>query len=120
MKKAKYLLFVWIGIVLYSCKDDIDLSPKLVGSWKQEQVWIDDAPLPLTSGELNTTLKMEETGIYYLFDGETEQEHPGTWLFSDGDWLNLSMDKIQGVNKDGSFNFGQVLVRFTILKFDCG
>jgi len=115
----KTLLIISVGLLpiyFFSCeKKEKDLSPQLAGTWQQEQIFVDDTPQILSPGELNTYFMMDANGVYRLFDGVKNQEHPGTWLFSDGDWLNLSMDKIQGQNKDGSYKFGQILVRFTIL-----
>lgn len=118
--KIRFYMFLssLLLINLFSCKEDVDLSPQLAGLWKQERVIVDDVDQPLTANELNTTLLMELNGVYRLFDGTTAKEHPGTWLFSDGDWLNMSMDKIQGTVSPGNYKFGQVLVRFTILKVD--
>ena len=94
-----------------SCKEkDIDLSPQLIGHWQQSQISIDGKDSLLTAGELNTSLFIEANGTYRLYDGIRNTEHKGTWLFSDGDWMNMSMDKLQ------STKFGQVLVRFTVLK----
>ncbi|MFR8836011.1 hypothetical protein [Bacteroides nordii] len=115
MKKVTYLLLGIALLSMVSCKEDTDLSPQLTGFWKQSQIFIDDESFDLTDGELNTSLYMEANGVYRLFDGTTQKEHPGTWLFSDGNWLNLTMDKIQSKNTDNSYRFGQVLVRFTIL-----
>ncbi len=116
MKKLHYLFLALMLLFVFSCKDeDTDLSPQLTGYWKQDQVYIDDVAQSLTPGELNTTLLFEANGVYRLFDGLRNQEHPGTWLFSDEEWLNLSMDKIQGKNTDGTPKFAQILVRFTIL-----
>lgn len=115
MKKVAYLLWGILLLSMVSCKDDVDLSPQLSGFWKQHQVFVDDVSVNLTESELNTSLLIEANGIYRLFDGTTRKEHPGTWLFSDNNWLNMSMDKIQGKNTDGSYRLGQVLVRFTVL-----
>ncbi len=114
-----FLFVTGIGLMslfFASCeKEDKDLAPQLTGFWQQEQIYIDDAPQTMSAGELNTTLLMDINGVYRLYDGVKNQERPGTWLFSDGDWLNLTMDKIASTNKEGVHTFGQVLVRFTIL-----
>ncbi|WP_455584048.1 hypothetical protein [Bacteroides sp.] len=115
MKRVVYLLLGIILISIVSCDDDTDLSPLLSGFWKQTQVFIDDESVNLSEGELNTSLLVEANGVYRLYDGVTQKEHPGTWLLSDENWFNLSMDKIQGKNTDGSYRFGQVLVRFTVV-----
>ena len=115
MKKTRYYLFVLMAILLVSCEKEIDLSAELTGLWQQSQVYIDDELQSLSNDELNTSLFLEKTGVYRLFDGVKKQEHPGTWLFSDGEWLNMSMDKIEGKRDDGTYRFGQILVRFTVL-----
>ncbi len=118
----KFLFVAGIGLMslfLVSCEeDDKDLSPQLAGFWQQEQTYIDDVPQTMSAGELNTMLIMDANGVYRLYDGVRNQERPGTWLFSDGDWLNLTMDKIASTNSSGVNTFGQVLVRFTILNVD--
>ena len=113
------LLSIFVGIMLVittSCKEEVDLSPQLVGHWQQEKIFIDGTDQVLSAGELNTGLLIEANGIYRLYDGVREQERPGTWLFSDGDWMNMTMDRVLSVNKDGTYNFAQGLVRFTIQK----
>lgn len=115
MKKVTYLLWGILILSVISCKDEVDLSSQLPGFWRQDRVYIDEVPVELSAGERNTSLFMESNGVYRLFDGATRKEHPGTWLFSDEEWLNMSMDKIQGKNTDGSYRLGQVLVRFTLL-----
>jgi hypothetical protein len=123
MKKILSLFFlnaIFLSFVSCEKDKDTDLSLQLTGQWRQEQLFIDDVPQPVSQGELNTTLLMDANGIYRLFDGVRNQIHQGTWLFSDGDWLNMSMDKRNELpNKDGTYSFfGQVLVRFTILRAD--
>lgn len=115
MKKVAYLLLGMVLISFVSCKDDADLSSQLTGFWEQSHVFVDDEPIKLNAEELRTGLFIEANGVYRLYDGTTQREHLGTWLFSDGNWLNLTMDKIQSKNTDGSYRFGQVLSRFTIL-----
>ncbi len=120
MKKSLYFIIAGCFALFFTTcdEDDKDLSTTLQGYWKQEQVYIDDVSQDLSAGELNTSLLIEANGVYRLFDGVENKLHHGTWLFSDGDWMNLTMDKIQNKNTDGSYTFGQVLVRFTILKAD--
>lgn len=119
MKINLYLfLFSTLFISFFSCKEEPDLSPQLAGLWKQDQLIVDDVEQSLNVNELNTSLLLEINGVYRLFDGVTGTEHVGTWLFSDVEWLNMSMDKIQGTVSPGNYKFGQVLVRFTILHVD--
>jgi len=112
MRKFKYIIISLIIITLASsCKKDVvDLSSSLIGNWQQSHVSIDGKDSTLTAGELNTSLVIEANGVYRLYDGVRNVQHQGTWLFSDGDWLNMSMDKLQ------TSKFGQVLVRFTVLQ----
>jgi len=112
MRKFKYIIISLIIITLASsCKKDVvDLSSSLIGNWQQRHVSIDGKDSTLTAGELNTSLVIEANGVYRLYDGVRNVQHQGTWLFSDGDWLNMSMDKLQ------TSKFGQVLVRFTVLQ----
>jgi hypothetical protein len=113
-----FVLFICILQLFSSCGEDTDLTSLLSGKWQQEQVFIDGNLQTLSSEELSVRLNMESNGVYQLQDATSGKTHRGTWLFSDGDWLNMSMDKIQGVNADNSLRFGQVLVRFTILNVD--
>ncbi len=119
MVKLKISLFLFFTIFIISCQDDKDLSLDLVGFWQQEQVTVDGAELQLTDCEKKNTILMEANGVYRMFESCTNQEHSGTWIFSDKEWLNMSIDKIIGKNtSDGSYRYGQALVRFTILKVD--
>ena len=117
MNKLKIPVFLAILIFVFlSCKDEKDLSGSLTGYWKQEEIIIDNQSQILSNAERNTSILLEINGVYRLFDGVNAVEHEGTWLFSDGDWLNMSVDKIQGKNQDNTYRFNQVLVRFSILK----
>ena len=112
------LLHIFVGamlIAITSCKEEIELSPLLVGHWQQEKIFIDGIDQVLSQGELNTSLLIEANGIYRLYDGVRKQERPGTWFFSDGDWMNMTMDRVVSVNHaTGAYNFAQGLVRFTV------
>ena len=117
------LLSFFIGTmltVITSCREETDLSPYLVGFWQQAGISVDGIEQVLSAGELNTSLLIEANGIYRLYDGVREQERPGTWLFSDGDWMNMTMDRISvsypEPDKDSTIVFSQGLVRFTILQ----
>lgn len=116
MKKIGYILLSLLGLIVCSCSDDVQADSLLPGLWQQEQVFVDGVACDLSEGEAATTVFIESNGVYRLFDGTTSTVHPGTWLVSDDNWLNMSMDKIQGKNNDGTYRFGQYLVRFTIEK----
>ena len=114
----QYLLILLTVTMLSACEKEIDRSDELSGLWKQQQLYIDDQAQNMSNGELTTSLFLEGNGVYRLYDGVNKKEHAGTWLFSDSEWLNLSIDKIQRRNADGSLVIGQVLVRFTILNLN--
>jgi len=119
MNKLKSLaFFATLVFVFLSCNDEKDLSGSLAGFWKQDEIIIDDQNQILNNAERNTSLLLEANGVYRMFDGVQGAEHVGTWMFSDGDWMNMSMDKIQGINQDSTYRFNQVLVRFTVLRVD--
>jgi len=120
MKKLKLLAFITIlSVAFLSCGDEKDLSQDLAGLWKQDEVLVDGTPAQLNDCEKEVTLLLEANGVYRMFDTCSSMEHSGTWIFSDKEWLNMSMDKITGMNSsDGTYRYGQVLVRFTILNVD--
>lgn len=118
MKSTAYLFTLIFVLLLSSCGSEDDTAMLVAGHWRQAQVFVDDQAQSIDGAQANTSLFMEPGGIYRLYDGTTGTTHAGTWLVSDGDWLNMSLDKIQGVNSDGTYRFGQYLVRFTILKVD--
>ena len=115
---GRCLLILSSAVTLFACEKEVDRSDELTGLWEQQQIYIDDQAQNMSDGELATSLFLEGNGIYRLYDGVNKKEHAGTWLFSDGEWLNLSLDKIQRKNADGSLVIGQVLVRFTIFNLN--
>lgn len=111
----KYLLgLVFLLFIFSSCSKDEDLASGLSGYWKQVAAY-DNGELCSTDKEKNLSILFEANGVYRMFDPCLEKEHAGTWLVTDKDWLNMSMDKIAGKNSsDNSYRYTQVLVRFTI------
>ena len=111
----KYLLgLVFLLFIFSSCSKDEDLASGLSGYWKQVAAY-DNGELCSTDKEENLSILFEANGVYRMFDPCLEKEHAGTWLVTDKDWLNMSMDKIAGKNSsDNSYRYTQVLVRFTI------
>ena len=115
MKKTIYSLLL-LSVFLCSCTEKEDFADNLSGYWIQEEA-LSDGISVMTEEERQLTILFEANGIYRMYDPCYKMEHAGTWLISDGDWLNMSMDKIIGVNSsDGSYRYGQVMVRFTILQ----
>lgn len=108
------LFFIILAFLFISCSDDDDPTGSIVGVWLQQGVTTDGIST-ITDCEKNLTLFFEANGIYRMFDPCSNKEHAGTWLFSDDNLLNMSMDKIIGKEISGDYRFGQVLVRFTIL-----
>lgn len=92
----KYLLgLVFLLFIFSSCSKDEDLASGLSGYWKQVAAY-DNGEVCSTDKEENLSILFEANGVYRMFDPCLEKEHAGTWLVTDKDWLNMSMDKIAG------------------------
>lgn len=116
MRKTIKFLLLLLPFFLFACADKEEFAGELSGHWIQEEA-LSDGISVMTEEERQLTILFEANGIYRMYDPCYKKEHAGTWLISDGDWLNMSMDKIIGRNSsDGSYRYGQVLVRFTILQ----
>lgn len=116
MRKTINFLLLLLPFFLFACADKEEFTGELSGHWIQVEA-LSDGVSVMTEEERQLTILFEANGIYRMYDPCCKKEHAGTWLVSDGDWLNMSMDKIIGRNSsDGSYRYGQVLVRFTILQ----
>ncbi len=116
MKNMIYILPLLLLVSLASCSEEVGYEMMLPGHWRQVEATCDGESV-MKEAEKELTILFEANGIYRMYDPCAGMEHAGTWLYSNEEWLNVSMDKILGKNSsDGSFRYGQVLVRFTILQ----
>lgn len=124
-KKSNYIMnskillscFMTLLLLATSCKKDDSFSGgDLTGFWVQQSVSVDGVTQPLNSCEAATSLLFETNGIYRMFDACMNTEHGGTWIVSDKNWLTMSLNKVMGKSADGTFRYGQIPIRFTILQ----
>jgi hypothetical protein len=112
MNKKISVFLIFLFALLSGCEKEtenpyIDLLP---GFWTQSSITIDGVNQNLTPCEQSTRLLIEQNGIYRLYSSCDVVQRPGTWLISNDDMLDLSMDRRNGASY---FSFP---VRFTILE----
>jgi hypothetical protein len=111
MNKISSVVLIFLFAMLSGCEKEtenpyIDLLP---GFWMQTSITVDGVNQDLTPCEQSTRLLVEQNGIYRLFSSCDAVQREGTWLISNDDMLDLSMDRRNG---DSYYSFP---VRFTIL-----
>lgn len=111
MNKLFYTFLIISLALLSSCEKPIDYSGKIPGFWMQEEILEDGTPVALSSCEEDVRLLIEKNGIYRLYSSCDTLQRYGTWIITNEDMLDLSMDHWNGSNK-----YEPYPVRFTILK----
>ena len=95
----------------FACEEEANFADLFPGFWVQESILVNDNPIEMSACEAGTRLLIERNGIYRLFSPCDTFERAGTWLITNGDMLDLSMDRWNGSNK-----YEPYPIRFTILK----
>lgn len=112
-KQMRYtIIFTLIaGLVLVGCNDSDDnlYDEMLPGFWKQESISVDGETQQLSDCEQSVRLLIERNGIYRLFSTCDDKVRAGTWLLTENNTLDLTMDRRRGNN------FEPYPIRFTIL-----
>ncbi|MBE0654085.1 MAG: lipocalin family protein [Bacteroidales bacterium] len=111
MKKLFLPLLALILFFTVACEKETDYSDMFPGFWVQESILEDNAPIAMSACESGTRLLIERNGVYRLFSPCDTMERSGTWIITNGDMLDLSMDRWNGSNK-----YEPYPIRFTILK----
>lgn len=111
MNKISSVVLIFLFAMLSGCEKEtenpyIDLLP---GFWIQTSITVDGVNQDLTPCEQSTRLLVEPNGIYRLYSSCDVSQRQGTWLISNDDMLDLSMDRRNG---DSYYSFP---VRFTII-----
>jgi len=112
MNKKLSVFLIFLFALISGCEKETEnpFNSLLPGFWTQTSITIDGENQSLTPCEQSTRLLIEQNGIYRLYSSCDEVQRPGTWLISDDDMLDLSMDRRNG---DSYYSFP---VRFTILE----
>jgi len=111
MKKLIFLFLMVALTVLPGCEKDPEYTNLIPGFWAQEAILEDGAPVELSDCEKSTRLLIEQNGVYRLYSSCDPKQRSGTWIITNTDLLDLSMDRWNGSNK-----YEPYPVRFTLLK----
>lgn len=111
MNKLTIIFLVFILALSPGCEKDSVYPDLISGFWSQEAILEDGAAVEMSDCEKSTRLLIEQNGIYRLYSSCDPDVRSGTWLITNEDWLDLSMDRWNGSNK-----FEPYPVRFTILR----
>jgi len=111
MNKLLIPLLILVFALFPSCEKETDYSKTITGFWAQEAILEDGVEIPMSACEQSTRLLVEQNGIYRLYSSCDTLERAGTWIVTNEDMLDLSMDHWNGSNK-----YEPYPVRFTILE----
>lgn len=111
MNKLSYLFLTLILVLSPGCQKDAGYPDLISGFWAQEAILEDEIPVELSDCEKSTRILIEQNGIYRLYSSCDDLERAGTWIITNENMLDLSMDRWNGSNK-----YEPYPVRFTILK----
>lgn len=111
MNKLTYLFLILILVFSPGCQKDAGYPGLISGFWAQEAILEDEVPVDLSDCEKSTRILIEQNGIYRLFSSCDDLERAGTWIITNENMLDLSMDRWNGSNK-----YEPYPVRFTILQ----
>ena len=111
MNKLTYLFLTLILVFSPGCQKDAGYPDLISGFWAQEAILEDEIPVELSDCEKSTRILIEQNGIYRLYSSCDELERAGTWIITNENMLDLSMDRWNGSNK-----YEPYPVRFTILQ----
>jgi hypothetical protein len=111
MNKLIIPLLVLISALLPSCEKAATYPDLISGFWAQESIREDGIPVVLSDCEQSVSLLVEQNGVYRLYSSCDNPQRSGTWIITNDNMLDLSMDRWNGTNK-----FEPYPVRFTILK----
>jgi hypothetical protein len=106
------LLFLLLALAIFpGCEKDPGYTGLIPGFWAQESILEDGTTVELSDCEQSTRLLIEQNGVYRLYSSCDPVQRSGTWIITNSDMLDLSMDRWNGSNK-----YEPYPVRFTILK----
>lgn len=111
MNKLILLSLVMALAILPGCQKDPGFEALIPGFWAQEAILEDGISVELSECQSSTRLLIEPNGIYRLYSSCDGTQRAGTWIITNTDMLDLSMDRWNGSNK-----YEPYPVRFTILK----
>jgi hypothetical protein len=111
MNKLIFFFLALILAVLPGCEKDPGYTDLIPGFWAQDAILEDGTPVQMSDCEKGTRLLVEQNGVYRLFSPCDATQRSGTWLVTNTDMLDLSMDRWNGSNK-----YEPYPVRFTIIK----
>lgn len=111
MNKLTIIFLAFILALSPGCEKDADYPDLISGFWSQEAILEDGAAVEMSDCEKSTRLLIEQNGIYRLYSSCDAAVRSGTWLITNEDWLDLSMDRWNGSNK-----YEPYPVRFSILR----
>lgn len=111
MKKLIFLLLTVLLAISPGCEKDAGYPNLISGFWAQDAILEDGATVELSDCEKSTRLLVEPNGVYRLYSSCDALQRSGTWIITNTDMLDLSMDRWNGSNKYESYP-----VRFTILR----
>ncbi len=111
MNKLIWLFLVLALAILPACEKDPGYTDRMAGFWEQEAILEDGTAVELSDCERSTRLLIEQNGIYRLYSSCDAAQRSGTWIVTNTDMLDLSVDRWNGSNK-----YEPYPVRFTILK----
>lgn len=111
MNKLIFSFLMLALVVLPGCEKDPGYTDLMPGFWAQEAILEDGVQLEMSDCEKSTRLLVEQNGVYRLFSSCDPLQRSGTWIVTNTDMLDLSMDRWNGSNK-----YEPYPVRFTILR----
>jgi hypothetical protein len=113
MNKLILLSLVLVLAALSGCEKDPGYAALMPGFWAQESMLEDGASVELSECEKSTRLLIEQNGVYRLFSSCAAQQRSGTWIITNTDMLDMSIDRWNGSNK-----YEPYPVRFTVTRLN--
>jgi hypothetical protein len=111
MNKLFFTFLIISFALISSCEKPLDYAGKFPGFWQQTAILENGSPVALSPCEQEVRMLVEKNGIYRLYSSCDTLQRYGTWIITNDDMLDLSMDHWNGSNK-----YEPYPVRFTVTK----